>query len=209
MAVAYSSSILYGRPNLTAVALGIHHALVDETVAFAAQQHRYGSPLCELPTIKQKLGQMQSRLMTARIAAYHAVHMLDRAVPCDPELINAKLINVEYALDSARNAMEVHAACGLFADRPIERLLRDAHHIFAPAGTSDVQLLRLAEFALGTSKTQWSQRLASSAGSQAYRHHGCPVSYQPASPDAATQRQARISPTFSSIAVPPTLPGAM
>nr|WP_287139236.1 acyl-CoA dehydrogenase family protein [Mesorhizobium sp.] len=65
MAVAYSSSILYGRPNLTAVALEIHHALVDETVAFAAQQHRYGSPLCELPTIKQKLGQMQSRLMTA------------------------------------------------------------------------------------------------------------------------------------------------
>ncbi|WP_287317945.1 acyl-CoA dehydrogenase family protein [Mesorhizobium sp.] len=61
------------------------------------QQHRYGSPLCELPTIKQKLGQMQSRLMTARLAAYHAVHMLDRAVPCDPELINAKLINVEYA----------------------------------------------------------------------------------------------------------------
>ncbi|WP_353823972.1 hypothetical protein [Mesorhizobium sp.] len=107
--------------------------------------------------------------------------------------------------------MEVHAACGLFADRPIERLLRDAHHIFAPAGTSDVQLVRLAEFALGTSKTQWSQRLASSAGSQAYRHHGCPVSYQhsPTSPDAATQRQARISPTFSSIAVPPTLPGAM
>ncbi|WP_353824928.1 acyl-CoA dehydrogenase family protein [Mesorhizobium sp.] len=113
------------------------------------------------------------------------------------------------ALDSARNAMEVHAACGLFADRPIERLLRDAHHIFAPAGTSDVQLLRLAEFALGTSKTQWSQRLASSAGSQTYRHHGYPVSYQPASPEAATQRQARVSPTFSSIAVPPTLPGAM
>ncbi|RWQ63903.1 acyl-CoA dehydrogenase family protein [Mesorhizobium sp.] len=186
LAVAYSSSILYGRPNLTAVALGIHHALVEETVAFAAQQHRYGSPLCELPTIKQKLGQMQSRLMTARLAAYHAVHMLDRALPCDAELINAKLINVEHALDSARNAMEVHAACGLFADRPIERLLRDANHIFAPAGTSDVQLLRLAEFALGTSKTQWSQRLASSAGSQA--HHECPVSYQhsPPSRDAAT-----------------------
>lgn len=160
LAVAYSSSILYGRPNLTAVALGIHRALVEETVAFAARQYRYGNRLCELPTIKQKLGQMQSRLMTARLAAYHAVHMLDRALPCDPELMNAKLINVEYALDSARNAMEVHAACGLFVDRPIERLLRDAHHIFAPAGTSDVQLVRLAEFALGTSKTQWSQRLA-------------------------------------------------
>jgi alkylation response protein AidB-like acyl-CoA dehydrogenase len=102
---------------------------------------------------------MQSRFMTARLAAYHAVHLLDRGLPCDAELMNAKLINVEYALDSARNAMEVHAAAGLYTDRPVERYLRDAHHIFAPAGTSDVQLLRLGEMALGHSKGQWSERL--------------------------------------------------
>ena len=39
-------------------------------------------------------------------------------------------------------------------------ILRDAHHIFAPAGTSDIQLLRLAEVALGTAKGEWSQRLS-------------------------------------------------
>ncbi|HEV7933907.1 MAG TPA: acyl-CoA dehydrogenase family protein [Actinomadura sp.] len=160
LAVAYSSSTLYGRANLTAVSLGIHRALLEETTAFAAEQHRYGKPLCELPSIKMKLGQMQSRMMTARLAAYHAVHLLDQGLPCDAELMNAKLVNVEYALDSARNAMEVHAACGLYTDRPIERYLRDAHHIFAPAGTSDVQLLRLGETALGINRGEWSQRLA-------------------------------------------------
>jgi alkylation response protein AidB-like acyl-CoA dehydrogenase len=160
LAVAYSSSILYGRPNLTAVSLGIHQALMDETAAFVAEQHRYGKPLHDLLPIKLKIGQMQSRLMTARLAAYHAVHLLDQGLPCDAELMNAKLINVEYALDSARTAMEVHAACGLYLDRPVERYVRDAHHIFAPAGTSDVQLLRLGEVALGMSKGQWSERLA-------------------------------------------------
>jgi alkylation response protein AidB-like acyl-CoA dehydrogenase len=158
LAVAYSSSILYGRPNLTAVSLGIHQALIEETTAFVTERHRYGKPLHNLLPIKLKLGQMQSRLMTARLAAYHAVHLLDQGLPCDAELMNAKLINVEYALDSARNAMEVHAACGLYTDRPVERYLRDAHHIFAPAGTSDVQLLRLAEVALGLSKGQWSEQ---------------------------------------------------
>lgn len=158
--VAYSSSVLYGRPNLTAVSLGIHRALLEETTAFAAKQERYGQPLADLPSIKMKVGQIQSRVMTARLAAYHAVHLLDQGLPCDAELMNAKLINVEYALDSARNAMEVHGACGLSTDRPIERLLRDAHHIFAPAGTSDVQLLRLAEMALGTDRGQWSERIA-------------------------------------------------
>ncbi|MDZ5447083.1 acyl-CoA dehydrogenase family protein [Micromonospora sp. 4G57] len=160
LAVAYSSSILYGRPNLTAVSLGIHQALLEETSAYVTEQHRYGKPLGDLLPIKLKVGQMQSRLMTARLAAYHAVHLLDQGLPCDAELMNAKLINVEYALDSARNAMEVHAACGLYPDRPVERYVRDAHHIFAPAGTSDVQLIRLGEVALGTSKGQWSERLA-------------------------------------------------
>jgi acyl-CoA dehydrogenase len=160
LSVAYSSSVLYGRPNLTAVALGIHQALLEETSAFAARRHRYGKPLYDVAPVKIKVGQMQSRLMTARLAAYHAAHMLDRGEPCDAELINAKLINVELALDSARTAMEVHAASGLYSDSPVERYLRDAHHIFAPAGTSDVQLLRLGEVALGQDKGQWSQRLA-------------------------------------------------
>jgi acyl-CoA dehydrogenase len=160
LAVAYSSSTIYGRANLTAVSLGIHRALLEETTRYCAEQYRYGKPLHELPSIKLKLGQMQSRLMTAKLTAYHAVHLLDQGLPCDAELMNAKLVNVESTLDSARSAMEIHAACGLFPDRPIERYLRDAHHIFAPAGTSDVQLLRLSEYALGTSRGQWSQRHA-------------------------------------------------
>jgi alkylation response protein AidB-like acyl-CoA dehydrogenase len=162
--VAYSSSILYGRPNLAAVALGIHQAMLDTTVDYAARQRRYGKPLADLPTVKQRLGTMQSRLMTARLAAYHAVHLLDSGLPCDAELINAKLINAEYAIESARTAMEIHAAYGLYPEQsPIERYFRDALHIFAPAGTSDIQLLRLAEHALGTAKQPWSTRFGAPA----------------------------------------------
>jgi hypothetical protein len=74
--------------------------------------------------------------------------------------MNAKLVNVELSLNAARTAMEVQAAHGLSAGRRLERLLRDAHHIYAPAGTSDIQRLRLAEVALGDTKRQWSERLS-------------------------------------------------
>lgn len=160
LSVAYSSSVLYGRPNLTAVSLGIHQAVLDETTAFCAERQRYGKPLADLSTVKLKLGRIQSRLLLARLSAYHAVHLLDQGQPCDAELMNAKLVNVESALESARDAMDIHAGCGLFTDRPIERFLRDAHHIFAPAGTSDIQLLRLGELALGRAHGEWSRRLA-------------------------------------------------
>ncbi|WP_405893448.1 acyl-CoA dehydrogenase family protein [Streptomyces sp. NBC_01527] len=158
--IAYSSSVLYGRPNLTAVALGIHQAILEQTTTFASERVRYDNALHQLPNIKIKIGHIQSRVMTARLAAYHAAHLLDTGADCDAELMNAKLINVELALDSARAAMEIHAAAGLMSDAPIGRYLRDAHHIFAPAGTSDIQLLRLAEVALGQSKGHWSQRLS-------------------------------------------------
>ncbi|MFE6132671.1 acyl-CoA dehydrogenase family protein [Streptomyces sp. NPDC056437] len=160
LAVAYSSSVLYGRPNLTAVSLGIHQAVLEETTALCIERERYGAALGELNNIKIKLGRMKHRLMTARLAAYHAVHLMDQGQPCDAELMNAKYLNVESAIDSAGDAMQIHAASGLFTDRPVERYLRDAHHIYAPAGTSDIQLLRLGEVALGTAKGQWSERLA-------------------------------------------------
>ncbi|MFI5952397.1 acyl-CoA dehydrogenase family protein [Cryptosporangium sp. NPDC051539] len=162
--VAYSSSILVGRPNLTAVSLGIHEAVVAETVRFAGWQRRYGRPVAELPTVRDQIGRMQSQLMTARLAAYHAAHLLDQGVECDAELQNAKLINAEYALDSARLAVEIHGAHVLFPDdSPIARYQRDAFHILPPAGTSAVQRLRLAEYALSQVKgAPWSTRFLSS-----------------------------------------------
>ncbi|GAA1801609.1 acyl-CoA dehydrogenase family protein [Actinomadura chokoriensis] len=158
--VAYSSSVLYGRPNLTAVALGIHQALLEETVRFAKERHRRDAPLTALRTIEQRIGQINERTMTARTLAYQAAHMLDLGQPCDDELISAKYRGVESLMESALAAMKIHAAAGLRRDRPIERLVRDAFHIDAPAGTGDIQLQRLAESALGTGKGQWSQRLA-------------------------------------------------
>jgi alkylation response protein AidB-like acyl-CoA dehydrogenase len=158
--IADSSSVLYGRPNLAAVALGIHQAILDQTTTFASERTRYGRPLAKLPNIKLKLGLIESRVMSARLAVYHATHLLDIGAGDDALLFNAKLTGADLLLDSARAAMEIHAAVGLTTDAPMERYLRDAHHIQAPAGTSDVQALRLAEVALGTSKSRWSQLLA-------------------------------------------------
>jgi alkylation response protein AidB-like acyl-CoA dehydrogenase len=166
LAVALSSSLLYGRPNLAAVALGVHRALVEATVAYATRLYRYGRPLYEIPVVKARIGEMRSRLDVARLSLYDAVGRLDRGLPCDAQLINAKLINAEYAVDSARAALEVHGAAGLFCDQGVERLVRDAFHILAPAGTADIQRLRLAEDTLGIGKGEWSQRFGGGAAGE-------------------------------------------
>lgn len=75
---------------------------------------------CRIP-VANRLSEEGHGLMTARLVAYHAVDLLDHGLPCDAELINAKLVNAEYALDSARAAMEIFAARGLQTTYPIER----------------------------------------------------------------------------------------
>lgn len=157
--IAYSSSVLYGRPNLAAVALGVHQAIVDDTAAFCRTRELYGGPLMDLPTVALKLGTMISRLTTARLTLYHAAHLLDAGEPCDLELINAKLVNSESAVASARTALDIFAARGCQADYRLDRYLRDAIHTLPPAGPSDIQRLRLSQLALGSYPEPWSARL--------------------------------------------------
>ncbi|MFB7597608.1 acyl-CoA dehydrogenase family protein [Streptomyces sp. NPDC056160] len=158
--VAQSSSILYGRLNIAALDLGLHEAVVETTTRFLKSRPRYGKFLSDLPVLKDRLGAMESRLRTARNLVYQAAHLLDQGVACDAELINAKHVGHATAARSAQDAMECHGANALDGDYPLQRLWRDIQHTYAPAGTGEVQQLRLAAAALGEDDIQWSARLA-------------------------------------------------
>ncbi|MFJ4679029.1 acyl-CoA dehydrogenase family protein [Kitasatospora sp. NPDC088783] len=161
LAVAYSSSILFGRPNLAAVALGLHHAVLERTTAETGTRVRYSRPLGDLPVVQDKLGRMQARLDSARALAYKAAARLDRGLPCDSLLIASKHEAVKALLDSVRQGMEIHAAAALDADSQMARLMRDSWCIEPPAGTSDVQAHRLAQHLLHPGRhPDWSERFA-------------------------------------------------
>ncbi|MBF9071838.1 acyl-CoA dehydrogenase family protein [Streptacidiphilus fuscans] len=156
---AYSSSLLYGRLNLAAVALGIQQALVENTAAYTTATTRYGKPLADQSTVHQRLGAMQAHLLVTRTLVYDAANRLDRGEECDAEVMATKLEATENVLASANLAMQCLGGAALLTEHPIQRLLRDAHHIEAPAGTSDIQRLRLADDLLDRTKgPQWSAR---------------------------------------------------
>ncbi|MGV9318247.1 acyl-CoA dehydrogenase family protein [Streptomyces sp. NPDC003660] len=157
--VGQCSSILYGRANLAALSLGLHEALVATTKHFVNSRSRYAGHLSDLPVVRHRIGEMEGRLRTARSLAYEAVRLLDHGHPCDPELINAKHQGHQLASESAKDAMELHGANGL-KNPVMGRLWRDGPHTYAPAGTGEVQRLRLADAALNQEPISWSERLA-------------------------------------------------
>ncbi|MEV0577208.1 acyl-CoA dehydrogenase [Streptomyces sp. NPDC050392] len=159
--VAQSSSILYGRPNLASVSLGIHEAIVATTTSYLKARSRYQGALSDLPVLRDRIGGMEARLRAARILAYQSVHLLDQGLSCDADLINAKYLGHQWAMTSAQDAMELHGAQALDRDYVLQRLWRDIQHTYSPAGTGEVQRIRLADSAFDEDRIQWSERLAS------------------------------------------------
>ncbi|MGW0844177.1 acyl-CoA dehydrogenase family protein [Streptomyces sp. NPDC002787] len=159
MDVAKSSSILCGLPNLTAVSLGLHEAMVELTTSYLKERRRYNGTLSDLPVLRDRLGDMESRFRTAHNLAYQAVGLLDQGLPCDGELANAKYMGHKLGFRSGQDAMELHGARALDADYALQRLWRDMQHTYPPAGTGEFQRIRLAQSRLGESTPQWSQLL--------------------------------------------------
>lgn len=160
LAVALLSSVVYGRLNLAAIALGIHQHLLDVTTRWVSTRPRYGGHLSDLDAVRNRVAEMQHRLMNAELAAYHAAHLLDQGEPCDAWLINSKLTNSRAGVASAEDARQLHGGHAGRIGNPCEQLRRDIDLINAPAGPDDVQLKRLAEQVLGPIRIEWSTRHA-------------------------------------------------
>ncbi|WP_075779280.1 acyl-CoA dehydrogenase family protein [Streptomyces acidiscabies] len=172
-AVAQSSSILYGRPNLAAVDRGLHERAVSLAVRHTATRPRHGSTLADLGVVQDRLGRITANTHIARLLLYHAAHLLDQGLPCDQQLITAKLTGHELAADSGQAALELHGAHALHTDHPLARIWQDIQTTYAPAGTGEIQRLRLAQAAVEEETTphdqhrpQWSQLFA-----DRLRHH--------------------------------------
>lgn len=154
LTAAYIASIVHGRLDIAAVSIGLHHELLAATVSYVRGHPR----LRGHETVQQRLGQLQSNLLTARQTVYHAAWLLDTGADCDAELINSKHVAIDLGIHSARLAAEIFGARSLRAAEPVERCIRDLQHLWAPAGTGDVQRFRLYQTALGITKSSWSLR---------------------------------------------------
>jgi alkylation response protein AidB-like acyl-CoA dehydrogenase len=156
LAVAQLASVVYGRLNLAAVALGIHQRMLEETVRWTSTRKRRNGYLANLDNVRRRVAEMQHHLMNAHLAAYQAAHLLDQGEPCDSWLYNAKLTAHRAGAASSEHAKHLHGGHVSLIGSPIEQLRRDCDLINAPAGPDDLQLIRLAETALGPHRPQWS-----------------------------------------------------
>ena len=84
------------------------------------------------------------QLESARLLVYRAADNKDKGLPYTAEAAMAKLAASEAAVDITRKSIQFHGGYGYMADRPIERMYRDAKITEIYEGTSQVQQMVIA-----------------------------------------------------------------
>ncbi|MFJ5234611.1 acyl-CoA dehydrogenase family protein [Kitasatospora sp. NPDC088391] len=133
-----------GRIAIAALATGLAQGCVDQSLTYAATRHAFGRPIGANQVIQFKLADMELRAHTSRLTWRDAASRLLHSEPFKKEAAIAKLYASEAAVDSAREATQIHGGYGFMNEYPVARFWRDCKILEIGEGTSEVQRMLIA-----------------------------------------------------------------
>ncbi|MGA7630709.1 MAG: acyl-CoA dehydrogenase family protein [Terriglobales bacterium] len=184
-------------------------ALAD-AYSYAQRRTAFGKPIIEHPLLRRQFEDRVRDLHAASKLAWEAVHMLDKVWqerPPYPESYHlfrlvahlAKYWTAEFAVQTAKWAMEVYGGVGTLQENRVERWLREAMILAIWEGTSHRQMLDGLEVMQrkGAHRLLF-QHLAGKAPEQQLREMEARVERQLGLPNA--EREATLEKLFSDLA---------
>jgi len=137
-----------GRVGIAAQAIGIAQGALDAALAYAHERRAFGRPIADLQAIQFMLADMATEIEAARLLAWRAAWKHDSGARFSKEAAMAKLFASEMASRVTHRAMQIHGANGYSTEYPVERAYRDARVTEIYEGTSEIQRLVIASWAL-------------------------------------------------------------
>ena len=140
----FLSTLDEGRIAISALAVGLAQACVDESVRYAKEREAFGRPIGSNQSIAFKIADMDTRTHIARLAYYDAAARMSAGAPFKREAAIAKLYSSTIAVDNARDATQVFGGYGFMNEYAVARHWRDAKILEIGEGTSEVQRMLIA-----------------------------------------------------------------
>jgi short-chain 2-methylacyl-CoA dehydrogenase len=140
----FLSTLDEGRIAISALAVGLAQACVDESVAYAKEREAFGKPIGSYQALAFRIADMEMRTHVARLAYYDAAARMAAGEPFKREAAIAKLYSSTIAVDNARDATQVFGGYGFMNEYAVARHWRDAKILEIGEGTSEVQRLLIA-----------------------------------------------------------------
>ena len=132
------------RLEITAVALGVATAAVEDAWQYAQERRQFGRLICGHQAVRHMLVQARTRLAACRHMLYHAAWLATAGRDCSVESSMAKLFVGETAVDIVLTCQRVLGAYGCARDFDMERYVRDIVCMPIVGGSSHMQLNNIA-----------------------------------------------------------------
>jgi len=141
------------RLALSACALGIGQAVVDDAVAYAKERYRFGGASGRYQAIQHALVEMATELEAARRLAYHAAWLDARRMDCVKDISMSKYFTTETAKNLALKGIDILGRDGASLEFDMQRYLRDVLVLSIGGGTTQIQKNIIAK-SMGLSEGQ-------------------------------------------------------
>ncbi|MEP6599414.1 MAG: acyl-CoA dehydrogenase family protein [Actinomycetota bacterium] len=136
-----------GRIAISALAVGLAQACLDESLRYAGERHTFGAPIGSRQAIAFAISDLAVSVEAARLLTYKAAWLKDAGRPA-PQVKKAaalaKLYSSEAAVAATRTATQVFGGYGFMEEYPVARFYRDAKILEIGEGTSEVQRMVIA-----------------------------------------------------------------
>jgi len=139
----------HGRYTVAAGATGIIRAARDASVEYALRRQAFGKKIGEHQLVQEKIARMAQDYEIARALYFKVGWLKNTGQRCTLETSYAKKFATEASFSAANEALQVHGAYGFSDECNVERYLRNARGALIYEGSSEIQTLIQAGYALG------------------------------------------------------------
>ena len=142
----------HGRYTVAAGATGLIRASLEASVAYAKERKSFGKPLAHHQLIQEKIARMARDYEIARLLYLKAGWMKNEGKRNTFETSIAKHFATDASFHAASEAIQIHGAYGFSDEYDVERFMRNARGAMIYEGSSEIQSLIQADYALGYRK---------------------------------------------------------
>ena len=140
-------------------AVGVGQALIEYSVQYANDRTQFGQPIGKFQMIQDQIADMYIEHEAAKMLVYRSAWEKDKMWRETGKVFKttlntsvAKLYAAEAASHAANLAMKIFGSYGFSTEYPVERYYRDSKTYQVVEGTSNIQKVIIAGFALGYRK---------------------------------------------------------
>jgi alkylation response protein AidB-like acyl-CoA dehydrogenase len=133
-----------GRLGISACAVGLAQAALDNAADYAGQRTAFGKTIDEFQGVSFLLADAAAQIAAARQLYLYAARRKDAGRPFSTEAAMAKLTATDMAMKVTTDMVQVLGGAGYVEDHPLERYMREAKVLQIVEGTNQIQRMVIA-----------------------------------------------------------------